>query len=256
MGDNIKSLRKENSELLKQIQNLSQEFEQLKSKMASSMVDTNLNEVSKSIQFLSNEYDVFMSFKGQAEEKLNNMMSSLALVEKKALALSQAIEAIHRYNYQYNIKITGIPQTNAYESAEETTKICLKLFKKIGAEELTANDIDISHRIPNRHRSTKPPVIICKFVRRLAKERVMKYRKRSANITNVDLGFPSTITVHKISMFDHLTPMMQDLFQKCKVFQKDNGYRFCWTRNSSIFIRRTEDDQAHCIRSAEDLDYL
>ena len=47
MGDNIKSLRKENSELLKQNQNLSQEFEQLKSKMASSMVDINLNEVLK-----------------------------------------------------------------------------------------------------------------------------------------------------------------------------------------------------------------
>ena len=167
------------------------------------------------------------------------MMSSLALVEK-ALVLSQAIEAIHRYSYQYNIKITGIPQTNAYESAEETTKICLKLFKKIGAEELTANDIDISHRIPNRHRnSTKPPVIVCKFVRRLAKERVMKFRKRTANITNVDLGLPSTITVHKILMFDHLTPMMQDLFQKCKVFQNDDGYRFCWTSNSSIFIRKT-----------------
>ena len=47
------------------------------------------------------------------------------------------MEAVTKAIYEaisYNLKIVGVPQTNEKETAEETTSLCLKIFKKIGVD--------------------------------------------------------------------------------------------------------------------------
>ena len=43
-------------------------------------------------------------------------------------------------------KIVGVPQTNEKEMAEETTSLCLKIFKTIGVD-VRETGIDIAHII-------------------------------------------------------------------------------------------------------------
>ena len=52
------------------------------------------------------------------------------------------------------------------ESAEETSSLCVKLFREMGAE-VTIHDIDMAHRVPTREAHGGPKPIVCKFVRRL-----------------------------------------------------------------------------------------
>ena len=52
------------------------------------------------------------------------------------------------------MKIVGVPQTNEKERAEETTSLCLKIFKKIGVD-VRETDIDIAHRIPSRKKMAR-----------------------------------------------------------------------------------------------------
>ena len=77
------------------------------------------------------------------------------------------------------MKIVGIPNLQEnHETAEATAELCVKLFHAMGATGVTANDIDIAHRVSTRRSDghyAKP--IICKFVRRLAREEVMKLTK-------------------------------------------------------------------------------
>ena len=42
--------------------------------------------------------------------------------------MSNAVEALQQYSYQYNIKIVGFPQANESESSEDTAKLCLQLY--------------------------------------------------------------------------------------------------------------------------------
>lgn len=84
-----------------------------------------------------------------------------------------AIEESLRYSYQYNVKLVGIPEKNQNESAIETTNICCNLFNKIGVK-VSESDIDIAHRVPGKNAKPGPKLTICKFVRRLTKERIMK----------------------------------------------------------------------------------
>ena len=68
-------------------------------------------------------------------------------------------------------------------------------------------DIDTAHRVPNRSdRGPKP--IICKFVRRLAKERVMEYLKDANHVDPSAIGLPEQASVAAVRIFDHLTPKM------------------------------------------------
>ena len=70
------------------------------------------------------------------------------------------------------------------------------------------SDVDIVHRVPSRVASKRPNAIICKFVRRLAKENVMASRKNVNGLSAVDLGFNSDSDVSHINLYNHLTPKL------------------------------------------------
>ena len=46
-------------------------------------------------------------------------------------AITKAIDESIAYSYQYNLEIVRVPKRNERETAEETTSLCLKIFRKI-----------------------------------------------------------------------------------------------------------------------------
>ena len=103
--------------------------------------------------------------------------------------LSEQIDVIEQYSYNYNVKIIGIPQAiDQNETAQDTANICINLFHNIGATNITLQDIDFAHQIPTRGDSGRPNNIICKLTRRLAKEAVMSRKKETTKLTPVDFG--------------------------------------------------------------------
>ncbi|CAB4044976.1 Hypothetical predicted protein, partial [Paramuricea clavata] len=84
--------------------------------------------------------------------------------------IAKTVEESEAYSYQFNVKIVGVPEIAEKESAQQTANLCIKLFTALGAEDVSLNDIDTAHRVPSRLASSRPKAIVCKFVRRLAKE--------------------------------------------------------------------------------------
>ena len=76
-------------------------------------------------------------------------------VERVANAINDAEE----YNYQFNVKIIGLPELNASETAPETSPLCVKLFQEMGAE-VSILDIDIAHRVSTRKESKGPKLVV------------------------------------------------------------------------------------------------
>ena len=184
---NQSSLKKENENLKKELEEFKKEFDDFKSKMATSVASTTSPldpPNSTDVQFLSNGFDYFSKFQEKARTQLKSMESKLIIIETNIQRLSDAIDESLIYSYQYNLKIVGVPQENKKETAEETTKLCLKIFKEIGAN-VSVNDIDIAHRVPLRSNEeanntiprAKINPIICKFTRRLAKDDVFQKKK-------------------------------------------------------------------------------
>jgi hypothetical protein len=65
----------------------------------------------------------------------------------------------------------------------------------------------------NRGNQANDP-IVCKYVRRMAREKVLIARNNTSQISVSDLKFPPTIKVDHISNFSHLTPRCWSCFMK------------------------------------------
>ncbi|CAB4019927.1 Hypothetical predicted protein [Paramuricea clavata] len=221
-------LKKENSELREEIALLNVKLSQV-TKDFDKKIDKyveqesgylaeqtkSLNESEKkSIQFISDQYDVFAKFK-------ENSMKDLKLIKSQ-------------------IDITGVPQQREAESAEETTALCIKLLHAIGATDISEYDIDIAHRVPARQRTHMPNAIICKFTRRIARHRVLAVKKRTEGLKPAQLELPSTIQMGDIRIYEHLTPRLQELLYEANKFKRAQQYKFCWVKNKAICLRKSD----------------
>ncbi|CAB4034889.1 Hypothetical predicted protein, partial [Paramuricea clavata] len=157
----------------------------------------------KSLEFISAQNDDLILFKNNTMKELKHINQQVNIISKKCEVIANAVEQIEDYSYQYNIKITGMPQQNPNESAEETTSMCLKLFTAIGAD-VSIYDVDIAHRVPARRQSNRSNAIICKFVRRLAKEKVIAARKQTSNVQPEQLHLPSTTKLDSLQIYQYI----------------------------------------------------
>ena len=167
--------------------------------------------------------------------------------------IEKIVEELQEYSYAFNIKLLGVPEKNDSESADDTSELCVKLFNAMGAT-VSLNDIDIAHRVPLRD-STRggPKPIVCKFTRRLARNKVMAVRAEASSVRARDIGLNLEVLLVNVRLVDHLTPKMQKLFVDAKAFKERYQYSFCWAKNGSILLRKSADSRPLKVRNAEHL---
>jgi len=236
------SLKKENEKLKNELEILKQEFNEWKAKMEKS---TEASPSDQDIQFISDSCADLEISKENTIAKLNSIDQRLNSLTADVQRLGRAIDEALEYSYKYNIKIVGVPE-KPNESAEETAQLCLNIFKAIGAN-TTYNDIDIAHRIPTKSKTTYNP-IICKFTRRLAISDIFKQKKNLKDLTPRSLDVQSSSPL-KIMIFNHLTPKMQDIFRLAKEHKTKYEYKYCWARDSGVFLRKADDTKVIKINS-------
>ena len=101
---------------------------------------------------------------------------------------------------------------------------------------LTEDDIQACHRTSTK--DTAP--IIVKFKHRPDRNQLMEARKKSKDITKVDLGFELKDANGKGKIFinESLTHRNKVLFRKAREKKVELNFEYVWTHNSKIFIRK------------------
>ena len=99
--------------------------------------------------------------------------------------------------------IIDLPEKSS-ETASETSALCVKLFQELGAE-VFLSDIDIAHRVHSRQQNGALKLIICKFVRCLAKASVMETRQSASQVNQSNIGVSADSVLDRVRIFDHLT---------------------------------------------------
>ena len=128
-------------------------------------------------------------------------------------------------SFEYNVKIIGFPEQDEHESAETTTQLCLKLFQAIGAKGVKKNDIDITHRVNSRRSDSHyPRPIVCKFIRRLAKE-VMAHRNETSYLNPDDLDLSADFHTENIRIYEHLIPRLQQLLSEANKLKSTHQFQ-------------------------------
>ena len=250
----VKALQHQNDTMMKELQTLRNEFSRLQESLITHEAEASKHgglsqqgpdpETVKSLQFVSDEYDNLTSFCSATKKDLATLKNRLKSLTVQVCDMADVLDDLVKYSYSFNIKLLGIPEIDptSREPAVETTKLCIGLFNLIGAN-ITLNDIDTAHRVPSRNSSSNDPKpIICKFVRRIAREEVMSHRREVSNVDPTAVG----VNVGDLSnamILDHLTPKAQELLSEAKRFKTRYNYAYCWAKNQVIYLRQHENSQ-------------
>ena len=113
------------------------------------------------------------------------------------------------------------------ETSQQTADLCLMLFAALGVDQVLLKNIDTAHQVPSSVASNRANAIICKFVRRFAREKAVAAWGGVSNLNAEDLGFSDKADVSlishiklqraqnaaarficNVSRFDHITPSL------------------------------------------------
>ena len=139
---------------------------------------------------------------------------------------------------------------------------------KLANVELSPNQISISHRLPPkiRHSLSKntssaqdakfnnsPPKsssIIVRYVSKDIRNQIFSNRNL---LRNADLKYFSVIGTDNIFINENLTHSRKKLFWKVKQKAKTSQYKFYWTSNGNIFVKKSEEFGSILIKNVLDL---
>lgn len=215
-----------------------------------SELHADLTEVKNSLDFNSNTIEKLSSKNESLEKELVDLKSTLnkVLQENKMLKskvddLSLEVIELQQYSRRCNIEVSDIPEA----SDENIENLTNTLLKSLNVDETCK--VITAHRVPVRNPKKIKPIII-QLQSKTARDICIKTAKAKKLLAS-DIN--PTFTKTPIYVSEHLCPAMKSLFFQVRKFKKEQDYKYCWVRDSKIFLRKSDESKAIKIQKSSDL---
>lgn len=205
------------------------------------------NDIVRSISFLDEKYEEMKEKTQKLERENKELKVANRALEEKMTNMAQQVLDLDQYHRRVNLELAGVPE----EKEEKAEEIALAIAKKV-APTVTAADIDIAHRLGARKPNQRPRPIIVRFTNRRARNAVYDGRKKLKGTTSKDLGL-SQRSNNRIFINENLVNSTKELLGMVNVARKEAGYRFLWTHNGRIYVKKNEKEAPITVHSKEDL---
>ena len=226
-----------------------------------SELGSKLEDAMRFLELANAQYEEVMAkFKVHDEERMklqeeNKILkSALHVAEGQLCQIQNTLNDLEQYSRRECLEIQGIPASE--DSVNESTNdIVCKIGKLMGVE-IAPEDISVSHRLPINKRykgKRSTQAIIVKFVRRDVKEAVFRSRNKLKNKSTHDIGYRVSSFIY---INESLTEKNKDLLRYCLKAKNELNYKFLWTSNGRIFLRRDEGSTSIHIKNKEELSKL
>lgn len=191
-----------------------------------------LTDISKAIDFFSKKIDDYEEEKKECYQKLKE-------VQNENKSLKQMVNQIEQTSLETSLEIQGLEIKN-----DENPIIPVEyILKKLDCE-----DIIRTNSIVNCY-STKKSITL-KLNSKAAKDRILTQKKKNGNFTAKDLKYSSSEKT--IFINEKLTPANNQLLWLARS-TKSMGYKFAWTKNGRVLLRKTQDSPIIYIKDANDI---
>ena len=179
------------------------------------------------------------------------------------------MDELEQYAGRDFLEITGIPVV-----PNDSPALLVKEMSEIMAVNLNENDISIAHRLPPT-KKVKDRLIV-KFTRREKRDEIYSKRKnlkskRTKDLPSVVCEPESAVVSHKahipypypfrrllrrlqIHVNESLTPYRKRLLGRILQFKRDHNYKFIWTANGKIMLKKTESSTTKCFVTHEEFE--
>ncbi|XP_041469857.1 uncharacterized protein LOC121419445 [Lytechinus variegatus] len=208
-------------------------------------------DIVRSLSFLEEKYEEMKVTTERLERENKGLQNENQALKKRVDDLDRQVQDLDQYHRRQNLEIAGIPE----EKQENPADVALIISKRIDPD-ITAGDIDIAHGLGAPKPSAKHPrPIIVRFTNRRARNAVYDGRKHLRGTTSADLGINLRSTL-KIYVNENLVGATRELLGLANGARKDAGYKFLWTYNGKIYVRKDEKSAPVIILSKEDISKL
>lgn len=204
-----------------------------------------LNFISKGLDDANRRLEVTLCENKQLKKENESLRTTVFTLEKD-LAKSQAsLLKSEQYTRNRNLEIKGIKQTEN----EDLNKVLEKIGETLG-DPITGSDVDICQRVATKDEGKTNIIVQCQ--RREKRDKVLQVARKK-RLTTTLLGLPTDFPVY---INEHLCPAMKKILGKAVARKREHDWKFVWTRDGSVFARRTETPHIVAITCENDLNKI
>lgn len=189
----------------------------------------------KSVEFLSEQFDIFKNQVKEMFSSLKQIQSENKLIKdqniklsEEVLQLNKRINSLEQRSIENNIELVGVP-----ESSDES---CFDIVNKI------ATNLNVEIVVHNAYRvfsgkNKNPRKIVASINSKESRHQLLtqsKKKKIKANQLHQDWEN------NNIYINEQMTQVNRNLFYKAKNIVREVGFKFIWFKNSKIFAKKTE----------------
>ena len=227
---NLKSIDDKLNTILNKLSTIDRRLDQLEKKQ---------QDIENSVDFAHSEITDFKTKQSQLEAKVEQLEKKLESYN----SLNARVVASENNARAKCLELNGIPPTKGENLMEGFLKITKHLNKKFINPIL---DIDSIYRIKQTKR------VVIKFLHSYKRNQFFQTYKK--NILNTcDIGFQES---SKIYVNEVLSPEQNALLWRARNFKKTANYKYIWTFNQRIYLRKDSDSDAIQINTDSDLEDL
>ena len=208
-----------------------------------------INELQKSQIFISKEYETMKKKMDETKQieknnshQLKNIENECEEIKNKLLAKETELDNLEQYGRRENLEFHGVP----VQQNENTNKIIQNLLKRINLD-INENEISTSHRL-NSNKENIPPPIIVRFSKRDTRNKIYANKRKFNAVTN--FGIPE---MNNLYINENLTKKRSELLAKTRKAKYEAKYKYLWTKNGNIFVRKSDQAQSLHIKSEQDI---
>ncbi|XP_037977412.2 uncharacterized protein LOC119694682 [Plutella xylostella] len=205
-------------------------------------------DIRASIEFISKMYD-------EMRVKIDTYEKQQKKDHLYIKTLEDRIDNIERGMRSSSLEVRNIP-VKSTESKDDL----IKIVKDIGSvlnTPIEASEIKELFRTKKRNSNNSP--IIVEFTSVLKKEKIInsikKYKQEKRDImktSHINIQGP----VVPIHISENLTFKMKRLHFLAREFARSHEYKYCWTSNGNVYIRKTDGQTAIRLNNEADLEKI
>lgn len=201
------------------------------------------------------------SISSTLDKNLLECTKKLQVAEQEIVLLKQTIGSLQKQmcareqdSLSNDLEIIGLTE----HAHENLYHIATVISKKIGVE-LSELDIDNVKRVGPKTQSTSklpfnkkfPRPIAVKLLRKRKRDELITAAKSRRNLTSESIVEGEST---KIYFNERLTKENRHIFRLSRLRTKEYNFRYCWTSNGGIYVRRADGSPAIRISAMSDLD--
>ncbi|XP_063533680.1 uncharacterized protein LOC134743979 [Cydia strobilella] len=211
------------------IKELSDTFTSMKNQMS---------EFTKSVNHfsadLSNFREELSSLKEQQKETAR-IKTEVVNLRAEVAELRDIIAAKDQRQLLKDVEISGLPESKS----EDLRQIVHVISNKLGMH-LDPLEVDDVKRVGARRDGDQQrarPVVLT-FIRRAPRDQLLKASRVRRGLTSAELEIPGPAT--RVYLNEHLSKPNRILFSKARKLGAELRFKYTWTSNGNIFMRRTD----------------